>query len=85
MEKPYIAKATINIGVGEGGEKLTRAEALIESLVDQTPVRTYSKVTNPEFGIRKKQPTACNVTLSREKDAKIITIVIPGLDNRIKD
>ena len=40
MQKPFIAKATINIGVGEGGEKLTRAEKLIETLVDQKPVRT---------------------------------------------
>ena len=84
MEKPYIAKATINIGVGEGGEKLTRAEALIESLVDQTPVRTYSKVTNPEFGIRKKQPIACKVTLRGEKAEKIISMVLAGLENRIK-
>jgi large subunit ribosomal protein L5 len=84
MEKPYIAKATINIGVGEGGEKLTRAEKLIETLVDQTPVRTYSKVTNPEFGIRKKQPIACKVTLRGEKAEKIISMVLAGLENRIK-
>lgn len=84
MEKPYIAKATVNIGVGEGGEKLTRAEKLIETLVDQTPVRTYSKVTNPEFGIRKKQPIACKVTLRGEKAEKIISMVLAGLENRIK-
>ena len=84
MQKPFIAKATINIGVGEGGEKLTRAEKLIETLVDQKPVRTYSKVTNPEFGIRKKQPIACKVTLRGEKADKIISMVLSGLENRIK-
>jgi large subunit ribosomal protein L5 len=72
MEKPRIQKATVNIGVGEGGERLTRAESLLTSLVDQQPVRTYSKVTNPEFGIRKKQPIACKVTLRGEKAEKII-------------
>ena len=81
MEKPRIQKATVNIGVGEGGERLTRAESLLTSLVDQQPVRTYSKVTNPEFGIRKKQPIACKVTLRGEKADKIISMVLNGLSN----
>ena len=85
MQKPFIAKATINIGVGEGGEKLTRAEKLIESLVDQKPVRTYSKVTNPEFGIRKKQPIACKVTLRGDKmyefADRLINLALP----RVRD
>lgn len=67
MQEVKIAKATINIGVGEGGEKLARAEKLLTTLTDQRPVRTYSKVTNPEFGIRKNQPIACKVTLRDEK------------------
>ena len=84
MSKPRIQKATVNIGVGEGGEKLTRAENLLVSLVDQTPVRTYSKVTNPEFGIRKKQPIACKVTLRGEKAEKMISMALNGIENRIK-
>lgn len=84
MQKARIQKATVNIGVGEGGERLTRAEKLLTSLVDQQPVRTYSKVTNPEFGIRKKQPIACKVTLRGEKAEKIISMVLTGLENRIK-
>ena len=84
MAKPRIQKATVNIGVGEGGEKLTRAENLLVSLVDQTPVRTYSKVTNPEFGIRKKQPIACKVTLRGEKAEKMISMALNGIENRIK-
>ncbi|MDO5850993.1 MAG: 50S ribosomal protein L5 [Methanobacteriaceae archaeon] len=85
MSEPFIEKATVNIGVGEGGEKLTRAEKLLVTLVDQKPVRTYSKVTNPEFGIRKKQPIACKVTLRGEKAEKMISMVLAGLENRIKE
>ena len=40
MEGVKIAKATINIGVGESGERLSRAEKLLESITDQQPVRT---------------------------------------------
>ena len=56
MNEVIISKATINIGVGEAGEKLSRAMTLIENMTGQTPVKTYSKVTNPEWGIRKRQP-----------------------------
>ena len=59
MNEVIISKATINIGVGEAGEKLSRAMTLIENMTGQTPVKTYSKVTNPEWGIRKRQPIAC--------------------------
>ena len=58
MEQVKINKATVNIGVGEGGEQLARAEKLLNNITSQKPVRTYSKVTNPEFGIRKGQPIA---------------------------
>lgn len=84
MEEVKIAKATVNIGVGEGGEKLARAEKLLISITDQKPVRTFSKVTNPEFGIRKGQPIACKVTLRDEKAFKAIKLVLDGLGNRLK-
>ena len=36
MEEVRIAKATINIGVGEAGEQLARAEKLLESITITT-------------------------------------------------
>lgn len=84
MEEVKIAKATINIGVGDAGERLSRAEKLIESITGQQPVRTYSKVTNPEFGIRKGQPIACKVTLRGEKANNAIKMILDGIENRLK-
>ncbi len=84
MEEVKIAKATINIGVGEGGEKLVRAEKLLTSITNQKPVRTYSKVTNPEFGIRRGQPIACKVTLRNSKAADAVKLVLDGIGNRLK-
>lgn len=84
MEEVIIAKATMNIGVGEGGEQLARAEKLLESMTGQKPVRTYSKVTNPEFGIRKNQPIACKVTLRGEKADKAIKMILNGIGNKLK-
>ncbi|MCE5213185.1 MAG: 50S ribosomal protein L5 [Methanobacterium sp.] len=83
MEEVKIAKATINIGVGEGGEKLARAEKLLNSITSQKPVRTYSKVTNPEFGIRKGQPIACKVTLRDQKADEAIKLILNGIGNKL--
>lgn len=82
-QKPRIAKATVNIGVGEGGEILNRAINLLETLSHQKPVKTYSKVTNPEFGIRKRQPIGCKVTLRGEKADHMIRLVIEGIGNKL--
>jgi len=84
MEEVKIAKATINIGVGDAGERLGRAEKLLESITGQQPVRTYSKITNPEFGIRKGQPIACKVTLRGERADKAIKMILDGIENRLK-
>ncbi|MEN6551695.1 MAG: 50S ribosomal protein L5 [Methanobacterium sp.] len=84
MEEVKIAKATVNIGVGESGERLARAEKLLSNITGQQPVRTYSKVTNPEFGIRKGQPIACKVTLRGEKADKAIKMVLEGIERRIR-
>ena len=84
MEEVKIAKATINIGVGESGDKLARAEKLITAITNQKPVRTFSKVTNPEFGIRRGQPIACKVTLRDEKAVDAIQMVLDGVGNKLK-
>jgi large subunit ribosomal protein L5 len=84
MEGVKIEKATVNIGVGESGERLARAEQLLVNITDQKPVRTISKVTNPEFGIRKGQPIACKVTLRNEKADKAVKMVLDGIGNRLK-
>ena len=69
MCKPRIAKVTVNIGVGEAGERLKKAETVLENLTGHKPVETISKTTNKEWGIRKGMPIGCKVTL-RGKDAE---------------
>lgn len=65
---PRIAKVTINIGVGEAGERLKKAETLLENITGHKPVETLSKTTNKEWALRKRMPIGCKVTL-RGKDA----------------
>ena len=65
---PRIEKVTINIGVGEAGERLKKAEKVLQSLTGHKPVETLSKTTNKDLGLRKRMPIGCKVTL-RGKDA----------------
>lgn len=70
MREISIEKVVINIGVGEAGEKLQRAEKVIRLLTEREPVRTISRTTNRDFGIRKQMPIGTKVTL-RKKEAEI--------------
>ena len=65
---PKIEKITINIGVGEAGERLKKAETVLKGITGHKPIETLSKTTNKDWGIRKEMPIGCKVTL-RGKDA----------------
>lgn len=69
MTIPRIAKVTVNIGVGDGGDKLQRAEKVLAKLTGHKPTRTVGKVNNRELGVRPGAPIGCKVTL-RGEDAE---------------
>jgi len=71
--KPHIAKVTVNIGVGEAGEKLKKAESVLAGVTKQKPIQTLSKTTNKDWGLRKFMPIGCKVTL-RKKTAETFLI-----------
>ncbi len=68
MKRIRIAKVVLNIGCGEGGEKLERAKKLLEVLVKKKVVITKTK-DRTTFGTPKGRPLGCKVTL-RGKDAE---------------
>ena len=72
MRKPYVDKVVVNIGVGESGEKLMKAEKVIQMVTKHKPVRTISKTTNRDFGIRMGQAIGCKVTLRHEDAEKFL-------------
>ncbi len=66
MTSPRVAKVTVNIGVGEGGDRLERAEKVLIKLTGGSPVRTLGKMNNRELGVRPGMPIGCKVTLRGE-------------------
>lgn len=63
LAQPRIAKVTVNMGIGEGGERLEKAEKTMQKLTGQKPMRTFGKVNNRELGVRPGMPIGCKVTL----------------------
>jgi large subunit ribosomal protein L5 len=84
MKVPRISKVTVNMGVGEGGERLAKAEALMEALTGLKPKRTFSTVNEPSFGIRKGLPIACMVTLRDERVEKFLEKAFGAVDKKLK-
>jgi len=85
MRKPYLSKVTVNMGVGESGEKLEKARALLEFLTGQAPIKNNARQTNKEFAIRKSEPIAVSVTLRREKASKFLMRTLEAVEFNLKE
>jgi large subunit ribosomal protein L5 len=84
MKKLSMPKIVVNMGVGESGEKLAKAETLLESLTEQKPTRTFSKSTIKPWSTRKGAPTGCKVTLHGSKKDAFLKRTLDAVENRIK-
>lgn len=78
-----MEKVTLNIGVGEGGEKLSKAETLLERLSGQKPSRTQARKTVREFGMRKGEPVGVKVTLRGKRAEEMLAKLLQAVDNRL--
>lgn len=72
MRQPRLEKVVVNIGVGEGGEKLIKAEKVLGMVTGKKPVRTLAKVANREWGLKPGSPIGCKVTLRGEDARKFL-------------
>ncbi|MEK6940331.1 MAG: 50S ribosomal protein L5 [Nanoarchaeota archaeon] len=71
MKTISIDKVTLNIGVGEAGDKLNKAVKLLDSITECKSIQTKSKKRIPTWNIRPGLPIAAKVTLRREKAHKM--------------
>ncbi|ABM81143.1 50S ribosomal protein L5 [Hyperthermus butylicus] len=85
MLKPRIVKVTVNIGVGESGERLQKAIKVLEMLTGQKPAVRKAKKTIRDFGIRKGEPIAAMVTLRGEKAIEFLKRVLPAIGNKLRE
>ena len=61
-----IYKVTVNMCLGEGGQRLLNAEDIMGKITGQKPVRTTAAKAKT-FGIKDGEPIGCKVTLRKKR------------------
>jgi large subunit ribosomal protein L5 len=85
MQKPRIEKVTVNIGVGESGERLGKAEMLLTKLTNKKPVRTISRHKIPTWNLKKGEPIGCKVTLRGADAEEVIKKTLYAKNNTLQE
>jgi large subunit ribosomal protein L5 len=83
MRELYVDKVVVHMGVGEGGDKLSKAVDLMRQITGNSPVRSNAKKTNPTFRIRKGSPISCKVTLRGKKAGDFLETALKIIEQRV--
>lgn len=63
MREIRVEKVVVNVGVGEAGEKLVKAQKVLELVAKQKSVQTLSHQAVRDWGVRRNMPIGTRVTL----------------------
>jgi len=83
MREIRLEKAVANIGVGDSGERLIKAEKVLAMITGKKPVRTIAKTTNRDLGIRKGQQIGCKVTIRGKEAEEFVKKALWIRENRL--
>ncbi len=83
MKGISVAKVTLNIGVGEGGEKLANAKTLIERVSGRKAIVTKALSRNPSFKVRKGDPLGVKVTVRGKPAEEIVRRAFESRDGTV--
>jgi len=67
MKEIRIASVTVNMGVGQSGDELKRAQTILDKITGVKSVQTKCKVKAPTWGLRPGLPIGCKATLRKKK------------------
>lgn len=85
MREIRIAKLTLNCGVGEAGDKLSKAMKLLEQITGKKPVKTTTMKRIPTWGIRPNLAIGCKVTLRGEEAKLLLERLLQAVDNKLPE
>ena len=83
MRRLKISKLTLNIGMGEAGEKLQKAKKLIESITHSKAVITKSNKRIPSWGVRPGLEIGTKCTLRGTKAVEVLKKLFEAKENVI--
>ncbi len=83
MREIRIEKVVVNIGVGEAGEKLVKAQKVLEVVTKQKSVQTLSHSAVRDWGVRRNMPIGTRVTLRGEAAESFLKQALEIRNNRL--
>jgi large subunit ribosomal protein L5 len=81
MKEVMIDKVTLNIGVGEAGEKVNKAVSVLQKISGQKPVKTTSKKRIPTWGVRPGLAIGTKVTVRGKNAEELLKKLLGAVDN----
>jgi large subunit ribosomal protein L5 len=84
MKDIRIEKIVLNMGVGEGGDKLVKAETVLEKIAGQKTTRTNAKKAVREWDLKMGTPIGCKVTLRGKKAEEVLSKLLDATERRVK-
>ncbi len=80
-----IGKVVVNMGLGEGGEKLEKAMTVLKSLTGVKPCPRKAKKPIRDFGVRKGENIACIATIRGPAVDDFLKRAFESKKNKIKE
>ena len=84
MRELAIEKVTLNVGVGEAGDKLEKAKTMLERISGTKAVKTTARDRIPTWGLRLGLPIGVKTTLRGEKAIVLLKRLFKAVENRVK-
>ena len=85
MREIFVEKVTLNIGVGEPGERLEKIKSLLEQISGSKVVKTETKKRIPEWGLRPGLEIGVKTTLRNQDADDILKRMLTAMENTIKE
>jgi large subunit ribosomal protein L5 len=85
MREIFVEKVTLNIGVGEPGERLEKIKALLEQISGSKVVKTETKRRIPEWGLRPGLEIGVKTTLRKSEAEELLKRMFTAVENTISN
>lgn len=83
MREIRIEKIVVNVGVGEAGDKLVKAQKVLELVTHQKPTQTTAHVGVRDWGVRRGMPIGTKVTLRGSAAEEFLKRALSIRNNRL--
>lgn len=85
MRDVRIGKVVVNIGVGEGGDKLAKAQKVLQMVARQKPIQTLARGSVRDWGVRANSPIGTKVTLRGDPASDFLRRALAVRNHRLPD